>query len=354
MPAMAGLDNQDKDKESEDVVVFEGEDELQDKGADSGGSDKDDGGDGDDDRRLVRGEGNDDAEERRLRNRESRQQRKQRHRKLWEENRQLRTMVEGYQKSLGELNTRLSTIEEGGVESVGRRLDASLVGAERALEAAKADARRAMTEQDADALVSANERIAQITVDRQRIADDKRAFEERRAQARDKKDDDKAEGGDKNGIDPRRVEFERTMLRNASIFQRRNSWYDHDNDDEDTETVKKLDAEVASEGFNPASRDYWEELETRMKEALPHRFKKANGKGRDDDGDEGDDEGDRKVISMGSGRQSNKGGAKDYFLSKPRVQAIKDAGAWDDPVERKKLVDAYKKYDREHAQKKGA
>lgn len=353
MPAMTGPDNQDKDKDVEDVV-FEGEDEVQDKAADSAQG-KGQGGDDDDDRRVVRGEGADDAEERRQRNRDSRRQRKERHRKLWERNRELEIQNQGFQKALGELNARLATIEEGSVEGVGRRIDASIAGAERAMAAAKDRLKRAMADQDADAVVAANEEIAQITVDRQRMHDDKRIFEERRAQAKEPVRDQDDAGAADDGQTKRRVEFEKTILRNASIFQRRNAWYDHNDDDDDTRVVKKLDAEVAAEGYNPAEKAYWEELEARMKEELPHRFEgKAKGAARVDDDD--DDGGDRKVISMGSGRDSrhSKSGNGEYRLSRDRVQAIKDAGMWDDPVERKKMVDSYKKWDREHSQKKGA
>lgn len=352
---MAGLIDKDKDDDREDL----------DKGADAeedviipddepGGKDKDDG--DKDDRRLVQGESDDDAEERRQRNREARKKRKERHQRLWEENRQLRTQLEGFQKALGDANKRISTIEEGSVEGHGRRIDSMISGAERALEVEKAKLRKALDAQDADAVVAANEAIAQITVDRRDLLRSKEAFEERRRLAKEDKGQDADSDADtnKDKADPRRVEFERTMLQNATIFARRNSWYDNEDTSDDAKMVRKLDAEVAQEGYNPATAEYWQELEERMKEALPHRYKKGNGKGAEEDGDEDDDGGrkpngaDRRAITAGSGNRGGNGGKNGYVLSKERVAAIKEAGKWDDPDERKKMIDAYKKYDRDH------
>lgn len=341
MPTM--LDDKDKllDKDATDkdsgVVIIEGE----------GEDDKDD-------RRLVQGdEGDDDkdgdSDERRKRNRESRRQRKARHRQLWDENRTLKTMNEGLQKALGEVNTRLNKIEQGSEEDYGHKIDRSLAGAERAMEQTKAELKRAIDAQDGDAIVRANEAMAQITVDRKEFEGMKARYEEKRAAATKTKDVDDADTRrGKGDADPQAVELQKTVLRNAGIFARRNSWYEHDSDDDDSETVRELDAEVARDGYNPATKDYWEELESRLKDKLPHRYKanggKKNGKGDDDD----EDDKDRTIITAGSGR-----GVRDksnaYRLSKDRVDAIKEAGLWDDPKERAKMIESYKKYDAQHA-----
>lgn len=42
--------------------------------------------------------------------------------------------------------------------------------------------------------------------------------------------------------------------------------------DNDSRLLLQLDNEVAADGFDPSQDDYWDELEDRLREALPHRF----------------------------------------------------------------------------------
>ena len=51
----------------------------------------------------------------------------------------------------------------------------------------------------------------------------------------------------------------------------------------------------------------------------------------------------------GAGRES--GGAdsgKTYRLSSDRVQALKDAGIWDDPKQRAEAIRRFREYDKQH------
>jgi len=42
--------------------------------------------------------------------------------------------------------------------------------------------------------------------------------------------------------------------------------------------------------------------------------------------------------------------ANTIILSPQRVQAIKDAGAWDDPAKRSKMIKAYAEFDKQNRQ----
>lgn len=56
-------------------------------------------------------------------------------------------------------------------------------------------------------------------------------------------------------------------------FTDNHDWYDpRDPRDIDSQTVLRLDQAVAADGFDPAGQDYWDELNDRMRQHLPHRF----------------------------------------------------------------------------------
>jgi hypothetical protein len=94
-------------------------------------------------------------------------------------------------------------------------------------------------------------------------------------------------------------------------------------------------------------------LDRRLAETLPHRFKANKHKVEDLDEDEGDEDDTpepprrqtRQTVG-GSGNSSQGGGVKKVTLSKERIQAIKDAGYWDNKPERDKMIRAYLQYDR--------
>ncbi len=142
-------------------------------------------------------------------------------------------------------------------------------------------------------------------------------------------------------------EFVRVVQQNVKRFQARNEWFDPNGTDEDTKAVKRIDAQVAADGFSPATAAYWQELERRLS---------AEGFG-----DEAEDE-ERparrnapqqrrtppNANSRGGGaRPASRGGNK-VFVSQERIDAMKEGGIWEDPERRNKQIKAYQKYDREN------
>jgi hypothetical protein len=119
-----------------------------------------------------------------------------------------------------------------------------------------------------------------------------------------------------------------------------NPWYDPSGQDEDSEIAMTIDKKMVKEGWNPASAEYWEELDNRLQKYLPHRY--------NDSIDEIPKSKPRTVVT-GSGREavSNSGGkANTFTLSPDRVRAMKDAGMWDDPEKRAKMIKRYALEDR--------
>jgi hypothetical protein len=71
----------------------------------------------------------------------------------------------------------------------------------------------------------------------------------------------------------------RVVQQHVEDFMDENPWY-NPNDrlangkvrDFDTRIMLEIDSDLAAEGFDPSSQDYWEELRDRGRERLPHRF----------------------------------------------------------------------------------
>jgi len=324
------LDDKDTGKSGTDEQVVVEEQETEDTG----------------DERVVRGGEEDDGqggtdEERRQRNREARRKKKERHRQLWEDNRRLEAMNSGLQEALGQVNARLQRLEQRTVDDMGGRIDRAMAGADNALSQAEASLKRALADQDADAIVAANRDIARITVDKTRLEDRKSQFEESR-QSRKTKDDDEED----DGVKTRRAAApDPLMVRNFQVFRSRFSWYDPSGRDEESRIVKAIDEGVASDGYDPRTKEYWEELQDRIADRLPSRAwkesSKKNGAAIPD-------------MTGGSGRDRNDiGGGKGWKLSQARVEAMKEANIWEDPEARKKQIEAYKRYDKD-ASDKGA
>jgi len=130
-----------------------------------------------------------------------------------------------------------------------------------------------------------------------------------------------------------------------------NSWYQPQGPDLDSRITRQIDDSLVQEGYDPASKDYWDELSSRVAQYMPHRGRtENNASGRN--GDYNGSRNGRKPGSSavtGSGRDSgaaSSGGAKGgYVLSSARVQALKDAGVWDDPGKRADAIRRYRDYD---------
>lgn len=126
------------------------------------------------------------------------------------------------------------------------------------------------------------------------------------------------------------------IQRNATDWLGKNKWYDPQARDTDSKIAKLIDTDLAAEGWDPADPEYWDELDNRLQQRLPHRY---NGK-----------TGSRRGGPTASSRSANPSGrsANTITLSKERVSAIKDAGAWDDPAKRAKMIRAYAAFDKQN------
>lgn len=131
-------------------------------------------------------------------------------------------------------------------------------------------------------------------------------------------------------------EISTEVQQNATQWLKKNSWYDPQARDTDSRIAKVIDQELAADGWDPSDSEYWEELDNRLSARLPHRYTSKGGQQT------------RRAGPTASSRVANTTSAKPgtITLSRDRVQAIKDAGAWDDVEKRNKMIRAYASYDR--------
>jgi hypothetical protein len=131
-------------------------------------------------------------------------------------------------------------------------------------------------------------------------------------------------------------EISTEVQRNATAWLKSNKWYDPQARDTDSRIAKVIDQELAGEGWDPADPEYWDELDNRLSARLPHRYAAKTGTAT------------RRAGPTASSRTANPSSksANTITLSRDRVQAIKDAGAWDDPVKRNKMIKAYAAFDK--------
>ena len=122
------------------------------------------------------------------------------------------------------------------------------------------------------------------------------------------------------------------LVRLANDWMEANSWYDPEAGDEDTQIAKVIDKRLAAEGWDPATKDYWDELDNRLQKRLPHRYTRDAG--------ENSRRSPRSVVT-GSSRESSRGNGSQFVLEPEQVRAMKDAGFWDDPEKRNKMIKRY-------------
>jgi hypothetical protein len=127
----------------------------------------------------------------------------------------------------------------------------------------------------------------------------------------------------------------------AQQWLQANPWYDPQGRDEDSAITKAIDNAMAREGWDPAAPDYWHELTRRVSSRISDGGTEDEAPARAPK---------RKAPPTGNTREHAPATTKNEVVVTPeRKQAMIDAGVWDDPVARKRLLKAYQDYDRNSA-----
>jgi len=233
------------------------------------------------------------------------------------------------QRENEEFKRRLANVEDRTRQNDILRIEKNIEDSQVRLEYAKMKLAEAVSSNDGQAMVEAQDLF---TTAKQEIAElqqyKNRMAEQPRQQQRN---DDVAMP------DP-------SVQRNAAEWMRRNSWYNPNSSDRDVMVAKKHDEAMVAEGWDPSDKDYWEELDSRLQKALPHRYNASTDsdsvvrKPRNVVGSSG-----REASAAYGGRNNSQ-----FVLSPERVRAMKEAGAWDNPVRKKAMVESFMKYDRQN------
>lgn len=127
----------------------------------------------------------------------------------------------------------------------------------------------------------------------------------------------------------------------ASQWLEANPWYNPQGRDEDSAITKAIDSALAAEGWNPASEDYWHELTRRVSARI----------GGDDSAPaQRQAPPKRKAPPTGNTREHAPASSRnEVYVTPERKQAMIDAGVWDDPVARTRMLKAYQAYDKNSA-----
>lgn len=224
-----------------------------------------------------------------------------------------------------EFRRRLSQLERNTKAEHVTRIDKNIEDAQVRLEYAKMKLAEATQNQDGQAMVeaqtlwqTANEEIRSLSNLKQRASDELRQ--------------------------PQQQELPNpTIQKLATKWMNRNSWYNPAGNDRDSIVAKKIDELMTAQGLDPSDPDYWDELDARLQKEIPHRYNEGN------DDDSRDVRRPRNVVGS-SGREAagSYGGVSrnQFVLSPERVRAMKEAGAWDNPERKAKMIKQFMAYDR--------
>jgi hypothetical protein len=306
--------------EDEEIVIVETGGTEQVDGAEAQ-TDDDDDDDGDDDSRM--GVSEDDSEDeivdKTKRNRETRTKRRQVQKAAKDRAQQELAYL---RQQNAELLKRMSAVE-------GNALNQNAAGVTQQMQQALAEARQAelIMEKAINAGngedVTAAMRIRDEARDR---ANQLAAYKERVEEA--------AKQAVAPRVDPRVQSY-------AQQWLEANPWYDPSARDEDSAVTKAIDDRMVRDGWDPASPEYWHELTRRVAGRI-------NTASDNDGGSERTPR--RKAPPTGNTREFAPTSTRNEVVVTPeRKQAMIDAGAWDDPVARKRLLKAYQEYDRNPA-----
>lgn len=265
--------------------------------------------DDDEDDRLA--ESDDDHDEEVSRNQKRRQKRREVQKRAKEAaQRELETL----RQLNADLIRRVTAIETHTANSNAQTLEQKLAQAVAEVQQAEHVIAKATEQGNGDDVVAAMRIRDQAIYEAQRLQAAKQEFEQTRQQAAQPQ------------ANPAVVSY-------AKQWMDANPWYDPQGGDRDSALTKGIDNELAREGYNPATREYWEELTARVSEAIGGN-------------DEPKAKPRRKAPPTGGTREhAPPSTKKEIYVTADRKQAMIDAGVWDDPVLRQRYLKAYQAYD---------
>ena len=195
-----------------------------------------------------------------------------------------------------ELEKRIQNLDKGYQEEFGNRVESQLDVAKKVLKDAHESG-------DVDRIVEANEALANLSVDKVRLASAKKQVEEEVVVAPEEQ--------------PPLVPNQQNVPSAQEVMDRepklkewveRNDWFGKDNIM--TYAAFQIDEQLQAEGVDPMSDEYYAEVDKRLYSEFPHKFSKTNG-------------GSRKVASAEPSASRNKSRRKTVKLTPSQVAIAK-------------------------------
>jgi hypothetical protein len=304
-------------QDDEDIKDAELVEDEEDEHQDDEGEDQDD-----NEHESASSEGADDSDEDReairARRREERKHKKEAQREREAQTRREREML---RKENEDLQQRLAVLERRAQGSEFAQLDQAIEQTGRAVGYLKEQIKLATEAGDGATVAEATEKLYQATRHAEHLVNVKRNAVQQTRQAETH-----------SPIDP-------MLRRNAETWMDKHNWYDPSGSDPDSRVALTVDQSMAEEGWDPRQPEYWDELDSRLKRYLPHRYARPPVQRRSSS----------PVTSSGREGANSQSGGGGFKLSADRVAAIKEAGAWDDPVKRDAMIKRYREYDKSQA-----
>jgi hypothetical protein len=277
--------------------------------ADTEADDSDDDSEDDGDERLAESE--DDSEEDIASSKSKRDRRKKRRDMQRRAKEAAERKIALLERQNAEMLQRLSAVEGYTQDTNAQTLQQRIAAKQREIQQAEMIIAKATEAGNGDDVVAAMRIRDQAKDEAYQLSSVAQQFEQRRQQATQPR------------VDPNVVSF-------AKQWMEANPWYDPQGRDRDSALTKAIDNELAGEGYDPKSREYWEELTARVADAFGETEAKPK----------------RKAPPTGRTREhapvSTK---KEIYVTPERKQAMIEAGVWDDPTLRQRYLKAYQAYD---------
>ena len=163
--------------------------------------------------------------------------------------------AKGLQKQVEEVKSRFPKIEESYLKEFEARVESDQVQATRELQAA-------IESQDAVAISKANQKLVQISIEKERLSNTKYMREQEAEKV-------KAAPKQEFSEDQVYANMPKTSEK-AKKWAEKNDWFL--NDEIMTEAALKIDARIKGEGIEVDSDEYYNELDKRLRDYFPQKF----------------------------------------------------------------------------------
>jgi hypothetical protein len=254
--------------------------------------------------------------------REERRLKKQIHR---EKTRESTSLINALKKQNEMLAERLAIIEKKTSGAELARVDKAIEDAGVQVEYAKMKLQEAVSSSDGEGAIQAQEMLYDARQRMEALSNIKKQATQQASQPK------------------QNIQVPDPMVqRMVSDWMEENPWYDPRGENEESQITQVIDKQLTKEGYDPSTQDYWDELTYRVKKRLPEisnkMYNEPNVRSQRP----------RSVVT-GSGRESNatpKG--NEYVLSSERVAALKEAGVWNNPEQKMKMINRFREWDKQN------